>query len=140
MRVKRRLLGDSDRSGRLFSGSGLGFSALGMIGHRTGRLAGQLFATGLTKRRSLALAPEKSKIVSMTRQGETRPKQGDRRAGKAAKVLRAEPGSYKIVGHASDGVKILAPKTKPTHFTQQEIRQTIDNVVRASKDYSPPKA
>jgi len=75
----------------------------------------------------------------MTKQGDTRPKQGDRRAGEVAKVLRAEPGSYKIVGYASDGVKILAPKTKPTHFTRQEIRQTIDKVVRASKDHSPPK-
>jgi|tagenome__1003787_1003787.scaffolds.fasta_scaffold16758599_2 hypothetical protein len=70
----------------------------------------------------------------------TKPKKGEYRAGKAPKVLRADPGSYKIVGSTSDGVKILAPKTKPTHFTRQEIRETISSVVRASKDLPPPKA
>jgi len=35
---------------------------------------------------------------------------------------------YKIVGRTSDGVKIIAPKTKATHFTSREIRSTISEV------------
>jgi hypothetical protein len=78
----------------------------------------------------------------MAKQGDTRSKQGNRKVGAKLRVepgsyrMRAEPGSYRIVGSASDGVKILAPKTKPTHFTRKEIRQTIDDVVR---DYLRPK-
>jgi hypothetical protein len=37
-------------------------------------------------------------------------------------------GAYRVVGEARDGVKILAPKTKPTHFTAKEIRSTIAKV------------
>lgn len=37
----------------------------------------------------------------------------------------------RIVGRASDGVRILAPKTKPTHFTRKEIRQAIVDVTKA---------
>ncbi len=58
-------------------------------------------------------------------------------------------GSYKIVGRTSDGVAILAPKTKPEHFTSQEMRTTIRQLrssqtgrfVEAAigRDPNPPK-
>jgi hypothetical protein len=38
--------------------------------------------------------------------------------------------SYKAVGKLSDGVIILAPKTKPTHFTSKQIRSTIQEVLK----------
>jgi len=44
--------------------------------------------------------------------------------------VEAEPSSYRVVGSTSDGVKILAPETKPTHFTSGEIRETIERVRR----------
>jgi hypothetical protein len=43
---------------------------------------------------------------------------------------------YKTVGTLPDGVVILAPKTKPTHFTSRQIRATIRKVLknRANND------
>jgi hypothetical protein len=38
--------------------------------------------------------------------------------------------AYKAVGKLSDGVIILAPKTKPTHFTSKQIRSTIQEVLK----------
>jgi hypothetical protein len=38
--------------------------------------------------------------------------------------------SYKAVGKLSDGVVVLAPKSKPTHFTSRQIRSTIQNVLK----------
>jgi hypothetical protein len=38
--------------------------------------------------------------------------------------------SYKAVGTLPDGVVILAPKTKPTHFTSRQIRATIQKVLK----------
>jgi len=37
---------------------------------------------------------------------------------------------YRVLATLPDGVKLLAPKTKPTHFTSDEIRQTIRRVLR----------
>jgi hypothetical protein len=34
-------------------------------------------------------------------------------------------GDYEVIGTTSDGVRILAPKTKATHFTARQIRRTI---------------
>jgi hypothetical protein len=43
--------------------------------------------------------------------------------------------AYKSVGKLSDGVVILAPKSKPTHFTSKQIRSTIHEVLkRTGKD------
>lgn len=42
-------------------------------------------------------------------------------------------GSYRSVGTTYDGVRILAPKTKPTHFTASEIRTMIAKVRRESE-------
>jgi hypothetical protein len=39
-------------------------------------------------------------------------------------------GPYTVIGRAIDGVKILEPKTKPAHFTREEMRKTVDKVVR----------
>jgi hypothetical protein len=52
-------------------------------------------------------------------------------------------GSYKALGTLPDGVVILAPKTKPTHFTSRQIRATIRKVLknRAKNDVdeAPPE-
>ena len=45
---------------------------------------------------------------------------------------RSGSGTYKSAGRTSDGVTILAPKTKPTHFTKGEMRLTIKEVRRDS--------
>jgi hypothetical protein len=37
----------------------------------------------------------------------------------------------RIVGKTRDGVVILRPKARPKHFTSQEIRDTIREVVRS---------
>jgi hypothetical protein len=50
---------------------------------------------------------------------------------KAAKSLRSR--SYKVAGRLSDGVSVLEPKTKPTHFTSRQIRGTISDVLRRAK-------
>ncbi len=39
-------------------------------------------------------------------------------------------GSYRTLGTLSDGVVLLAPKVKATHFTSAEIRETIAKVLR----------
>jgi hypothetical protein len=41
-------------------------------------------------------------------------------------------GHYKVVGKLSDGVRILAPKSKPEHFTSKEIKSTIEELRRNS--------
>ena len=41
-------------------------------------------------------------------------------------------GSYKLAGKLSDGVTILSPKTKPTHFTSKEIKATIEQLRKGS--------
>jgi hypothetical protein len=35
-----------------------------------------------------------------------------------------------VVGITSDGVTILRPKAKPTHFTAKQIRETIREVLK----------
>lgn len=50
---------------------------------------------------------------------------------KSSKSSRS--GTYKVAGRTSDGVFILAPKAKPTHFTAREMRSTITEVRRDSK-------
>ena len=54
------------------------------------------------------------------------------------KRRRAGSGPHKVAGYAHDGVKILAPKTKPTHFTSREIRETILEVLGRGADRSGP--
>jgi hypothetical protein len=44
--------------------------------------------------------------------------------------------AYQVVGITSDGVKILQGKTKPTHFTSKEIRETIDELKRDASQHS----
>jgi hypothetical protein len=66
-----------------------------------------------------------------------RPKRGDLRTSRAPE---RKPGPYKVAGRTHDGVEVLAPKTKSTHFTRREIRETIDSVIRANKDHSAPKS
>ncbi|WP_208245999.1 hypothetical protein WGT02_31580 (plasmid) [Rhizobium sp. T1470] len=39
-------------------------------------------------------------------------------------------GAYKSAGTLSDGVVVLTPKSKPTHFTSREIKTTIEKVRR----------
>ena len=47
------------------------------------------------------------------------------------KVGRQTRG-YKVAGRTGDGVRILEPKTKPTHFTSRERRSTLANLKRDS--------
>jgi hypothetical protein len=48
-----------------------------------------------------------------------------------SKSAKGSPsGSYKSAGRTSDGVTILVPKSKPTHFTRGEVRTTIREVLR----------
>ena len=54
----------------------------------------------------------------------------------AKKRPRAGSGSHKVAGYAHDGVKILAPKTKPTHFTSREIRETILEIRAKAGDFA----
>ena len=54
--------------------------------------------------------------------------------GKAS-GLKKSAQTYEVVGTTSDGVKVLRPKAKPTHFTTQEIRKAI-NAVRSGQ-FSP---
>jgi hypothetical protein len=53
------------------------------------------------------------------------------KATKPAKTSRS--GTYKVAGRTRDGVSILAPKTKPTHFTAREMRSTISELRREGK-------
>lgn len=48
------------------------------------------------------------------------------------KSAKSSLGSYRTAGRTSDGVTILAPKSKPTHFTKGEMRSTIQKVLRDS--------
>jgi len=43
---------------------------------------------------------------------------------------KTAPGSQ-IVGKTRDGVVILRPKARPKHFTSEEIREAIRQVVRS---------
>ena len=47
-------------------------------------------------------------------------------------AARSATKTYKVVATLKDGVKILAPKSKPTHFTTKEIRETIQKVLKKS--------
>lgn len=40
-------------------------------------------------------------------------------------LIGSRSGRYEIVGTTSDGVKVLRSKTRPSHFTPDEIRTTI---------------
>ena len=42
----------------------------------------------------------------------------------------ARTGGYKVAGSLPDGVTVLEPKNKPTHFTSRQIRDTITKVLR----------
>lgn len=48
----------------------------------------------------------------------------------SSKSDKTSSGAYKSAGTLSDGVVILTPKTKPTHFTSREIKTTIEKVRR----------
>jgi hypothetical protein len=48
----------------------------------------------------------------------------------SSKGERTSSGSYKSAGRLPDGVVILAPKSKPTHFTSREIKTTIEKLRR----------
>jgi hypothetical protein len=42
-------------------------------------------------------------------------------------------GGYKVLGTTKDGVKILKPKGRATHFTEKELREAIAIVRSAQK-------
>jgi hypothetical protein len=39
--------------------------------------------------------------------------------------MRTATRKLKVIGRTGDGVPLLAPATKPTHFTWSQIRKTI---------------
>jgi hypothetical protein len=49
---------------------------------------------------------------------------------KSPKSQRNAKSGYATAGRTRDGVTILMPKTKPTHFTTREIRKTITEIRR----------
>jgi hypothetical protein len=53
-------------------------------------------------------------------------------AKRAEKGKAKRPSDYSYVGTTGDGVKIIRPKLKATHFTSKEIRKAILDVKRAS--------
>lgn len=42
------------------------------------------------------------------------------------------PG-YKVAGESTDGIPILEPKTRPSHFTSREMKSTVETVKRRAK-------
>jgi hypothetical protein len=50
---------------------------------------------------------------------------------------KSSRGTRKIVATLADGVAILAPKSKPKHFTSKEMRATIQELRRNSADGFP---
>ena len=52
---------------------------------------------------------------------------------KAAKMIDVSVNGYIIVGRLSDGVDILCPKSKPDHFTPEQIKSTIQELQNAAK-------
>lgn len=42
-------------------------------------------------------------------------------------------GGSKVLGTTKDGVRILDPKGKPTHFTRKEVRDAVASVMAARK-------
>jgi hypothetical protein len=54
---------------------------------------------------------------------------------KAAKITRsiAKPATgYKVVGQAKDGIWILRPSVKPTHFSAAQARASVAKVMKES--------
>lgn len=51
---------------------------------------------------------------------------------KSTKLKRTHEmvGGHEVVGTLSDGVAVLKPKSKPSHFTSRQIRSTIASVMR----------
>lgn len=50
---------------------------------------------------------------------------------RAGKVPKSAPGA-KVLGVTKDGVRILKPRAKATHFTPKELREAVATA-RASK-------
>jgi hypothetical protein len=48
------------------------------------------------------------------------------KASGASKVV----GASKVLGMTKDGVRILKPRGRPTHFSQSEIREAVASVRR----------
>ena len=57
------------------------------------------------------------------------------KADTTLKTTRARPTSaYRPLGTLADGVVVLQPKVKPTHFTNSEIRKTIKKILDTNTD------
>lgn len=74
-----------------------------------------------------------AKISKQTGRGGKSAKHAAVKSAKAAAVKSAKARfDVKVLGVTKDGVRILKPKGKPTHFTQKELRSAIASV-RAAK-------
>jgi hypothetical protein len=67
-------------------------------------------------------------------------KQAPQKAAPARASKKASSGSYQVVGTLPDGVKVLKPKSKPTHFTSKQIRSTILEIRRKADRGEKPEA
>ena len=56
-----------------------------------------------------------------------------RRPSEARQTEQPPLGGYKVLGTTKDGVKILKPKGRATHFTDKELREAIATVRSAQK-------
>lgn len=45
---------------------------------------------------------------------------------------RPKVAGYRVAGVTTDGIAILAPKTRPSSFTTKQIRATVKRVLRES--------
>jgi hypothetical protein len=79
------------------------------------------WSTGPTGCSELALARRLSHIWTMAKHATTA-----RRSASSGQFVTTK--DVHSVGRTSDGVVILKPATKPTHFTQSEIRGTVREV------------
>ena len=56
-----------------------------------------------------------------------------------SKVKKPKPApGYKIAGRSADGIPILEPKTRPSHFTSRQMKSTVKSVIRAAPKAATP--
>ena len=58
-----------------------------------------------------------------------------------SKITNAKPqkvGGYDVIGTTSDGVRILKPVTRPTHFTSSQMRETVEKVLAERRRQKDP--
>jgi hypothetical protein len=85
------------------------------------RPAAQQFRSGILPVRYLVIQESRRHIETMLK-----------RRAKTAGTPKSAPGKHEVIATLPDGVRILAPVSKPKHFTSKEIRSTIQELRRNS--------